>query len=47
VLNQGDLGVMNAGNHKLSIDANGLSSGMYFYTIATPEHHVTKRMQVK
>ena len=47
VLNQGDLGIMNAGNHKLSIDANGLSSGMYFYTIATPEHQVTKRMQVK
>ena len=47
VLNRGDLGLMNAGNHKLTIDANGLSSGMYFYTIATPEHQVTKRMQVK
>jgi hypothetical protein len=47
VLNRGDLGLMNAGNHKLTIDANGLSSGMYFYTIATPEYQVTKRMQVK
>ena len=47
VLNHGDLGVMNAGNHKLTIDGNGLSSGMYFYTIATQDHQVTKRMQVK
>ena len=47
VLNQGDLGVMNAGNHTLSIDGNGLTSGIYFYTIATDNHQVTKKMQVK
>lgn len=46
VVNQGDLGVMSAGNHTVTIDANGLSSGMYFYTLTTEDHSITKRMQV-
>ena len=47
VLNHANLGIMTAGNHKLTIDGNGLTCGMYFYTIATEDHKVTKRMQVK
>eukprot|EP00918_Siedleckia_nematoides_P078684 GHVU01172224.1.p1 GENE.GHVU01172224.1~~GHVU01172224.1.p1 ORF type:complete len:654 (+),score=26.66 GHVU01172224.1:353-2314(+) len=47
VLNTGDLGTMNAGNHSINIDATNLSSGMYFYTISSEYNSVTKRMQVK
>ena len=47
VVNQGDLGVMSAGNHTVTLDANGLNSGMYFYTISSDDHSITKRMQVK
>ena len=47
VVNQGDLGVFGAGNHTVSIDANGLTSGMYFYTLSTKDHSITKKMQVK
>jgi hypothetical protein len=46
VLNQGNLGVMGAGNHTITIDGNGLTTGMYFYTISTEDHSVTKKMQV-
>lgn len=47
VVNQGDLGVLSAGNHQITLDANGLTSGMYFYTLSTEDHSVTKKMQVK
>jgi hypothetical protein len=47
VVNQGNLGVMSAGNHTVTLDANGLTSGMYFYTLTTEDHSVTKKMQVK
>jgi hypothetical protein len=46
VVNEGDLGVLGAGNHTISIDANGLTSGVYFYTLSTKDHSVTKKMQV-
>lgn len=46
-VNSGQLGVLSAGNHAIELDANGLKPGIYFYTIATPEHSVTKKMQVK
>ncbi len=46
VVNQGNLGVLGAGNHAITIDGNGLSSGMYFYTLSTVDHQVTRKMQV-
>lgn len=46
VVNQGSLGFMNAGNHIVDIDASNLSSGMYFYTLSTEDHSITKKMQV-
>jgi hypothetical protein len=46
VVNQGDLGVLSGGNHTITLDANGLTSGMYFYTLTTEDHSVTKKMQV-
>lgn len=42
-----DLGVKAAGNHVISIDGEGLSSGMYFYTISSNDHQITRKMQVK
>jgi hypothetical protein len=47
VLNTDDLGVMNRGNHTVTIDGASLSAGMYFYTISGKQNSVTKRMQVK
>lgn len=47
VVNQGNVGRLGAGNHTVTLDANGLSSGMYFYTLSTKDHSVTKKMQVK
>ncbi len=42
-----DLGKNIAGNHVITLDANGLTSGMYFYTIASKDHQVTRKMQVR
>ncbi|MBR9859710.1 T9SS type A sorting domain-containing protein [bacterium] len=47
VVNSGDLGFMNAGNHNVTIDASTLSPGMYFYTITSGNNSVTRKMQVK
>ncbi len=47
VVNQGSLGVLPAGNNVISIDGNGLQAGIYFYTLSTPDHSITKKMQVK
>ena len=47
LVNQGSLGVLPAGNSRVSIDGNGLQPGLYFYTLSTPEHSITKKMQVK
>jgi hypothetical protein len=47
VVNEGGLGIMSAGNHTISIDGNSLSTGMYFYTLSTGDHQITKKMQVK
>lgn len=47
VLNTGDLGMMNRGNHTVTIDGSNLSAGMYFYTISSSQNSITKRMQVK
>ncbi len=47
VVNEGQLGTFSAGNHVINIDANGLQSGVYFYTISTRDHSITKKMQVQ
>jgi hypothetical protein len=46
VVNQGELGILSSGNHAITLDASGLSSGMYFYTLSTKDHSITKKMQV-
>ncbi|MDP2176343.1 MAG: T9SS type A sorting domain-containing protein [Bacteroidota bacterium] len=46
VIKTNNLGQMNAGNHSLTLDANGLSAGIYFYTIKTATHSVTRKMSV-
>lgn len=39
-------GFLGAGNHALRIDGSQLSEGVYFYTIATGNHSVTRKMQI-
>ena len=43
---QEDLGHMPAGTHHVTLDATGLESGIYFYTIKIGNSTVTKRMIV-
>lgn len=43
VQNQGNKG---AGNHALSINADGLAAGIYFYTVKTATHSVTRKMTI-
>lgn len=38
---------LNAGNHSLTIDGNGLNAGIYFYTVKTATHSVTKKMNIQ
>jgi len=47
IVNEGNVGRLGAGNHTVTLDANGLTAGMYFYTLSTRDHSVTKKMQVK
>jgi len=37
-------GRFSAGNHQIQVDASALPSGVYFYTIRTPEFMATRRM---
>ncbi len=37
---------LNVGNHVLTIDGSGLTPGIYFYTIKTGTHSVTKKMSI-
>lgn len=37
---------LNAGNHYLTLNADGLSAGVYFYTVKTATHSVTRTMSV-
>ncbi len=41
-----NMGFKGAGNHKLTIDGQALTSGVYFYTLSTNDSEVTKKMQV-
>lgn len=42
-----NLGRNLAGNHVITLSSEGLSSGMYFYTIRSNDHQVTRKMQVQ
>ena len=42
-----NLGTFNAGNSTITIDANGLSSGVYTYTLSTGTYSVGNKMIVK
>ncbi len=46
VVSAGSIGYLNAGNHIVNLDASELASGMYYYTISTADHRVTRKMQV-
>lgn len=39
-------GQLGMGNHSLQMDGTGLTSGIYFYTVKTPTHSVTKKMSI-
>jgi hypothetical protein len=41
------MGEVNAGAHSFTIDASGLNSGVYFYTVRAGESAVTKKMIVE
>ncbi len=41
-----NMGFKGAGNHKVTIDGQALTSGVYFYTLSTKDSEVTKKMQV-
>ncbi len=41
------LGYHSAGNHAVTINADGLKSGLYFYTISNDLYSTTQKMQVK
>ena len=42
-----DKGTLGAGNHSIDFDVNGLSSGMYTYSLIANGVSVTKKMTVK
>jgi len=42
-----DMGFVNAGTHKIIINATSFKSGMFFYTIKTDENSVTRKMIVE
>ena len=41
------LGYHGAGNHSITINADGLNSGLYLYTLTNKQYGITKKMQVK
>lgn len=47
VVKSEDLGFRRAGNHKITLSADGLSGGMYFYTLSSGDFSVTRKMQVQ
>jgi len=44
---QKDFGRLDQGSHELSLQLNGLSSGIYFYTVAAGQDRVAKKMVVE
>jgi hypothetical protein len=47
VIKTENLGYHSAGNHSVSINADGLTSGIYLYTLSSTQYSITKKMQVK
>jgi hypothetical protein len=47
VIKTQNFGSMNAGNQVLSLNSSQLSAGIYFYTVSTGTHNVTKKMIVQ
>ncbi len=47
VMRTESLGYHAAGNHSISISADGLTSGLYLYTLTNKQYSITKKMQVK
>lgn len=37
---------LSAGNHNLNLNAEGISAGIYFYTVKTATHSVTRKMTI-
>lgn len=46
VISTQSYGELGAGNQMLTIDGNGLATGVYFYTVKTPTHSITKKMTI-
>ena len=46
VVSTQSFGELNAGNHILNLDSNGLSAGIYFYTVSTGVYSVTRKMSI-
>lgn len=46
VISTQNLGYHSAGNHTIAISADGLSSGLYLYTLTNKNYSITKKMQV-
>jgi hypothetical protein len=46
VINTQTYGELGAGNHSLTMSGDGLSSGIYFYTVRTSTHAVTRKMSI-
>ncbi|MBP6977687.1 MAG: T9SS type A sorting domain-containing protein [Bacteroidales bacterium] len=42
-----DLGSVSAGQHRMTIDASNLGSGVYFYTVKAGDENITKKMIVE
>jgi len=47
MVNTADYGYKTAGTHTLTINANELASGVYFYTVSTATNKVTRKMIVQ
>ena len=46
VVSTQDFGSKGAGNHSITMNADGLAAGIYFYTVKTATHSVTKKMTI-
>ncbi len=47
IVSKSDLGYKSAGTHTLTINANELASGVYFYTVSTETNKVSRKMIVQ
>lgn len=47
IMENTDLGMLEAGRHVHTVDATGYASGVYFYTVRSAVHKVTKKLIVE